>query len=59
VGDGLRDDETLGTAFWESEEIAASHAALRAEFRERILSLADVEILGVDGYDLAYVRVEL
>jgi hypothetical protein len=52
-------DETLGLAFWDTEELAERHAELRKAFRERMLTLADVRILGVDGYDVAFPRVEL
>jgi hypothetical protein len=54
-----REGETLGLAFWESEEAAARHGSLRAEFRERILTLAGVTIQGVQGYDVDFARVEL
>lgn len=54
-----RGDVTLGLAFWESEEAAERHGELRAEFRERMLTLAGVRILGVEGYDVAFARVEL
>ncbi len=54
-----RGDETLGLAFWDTEEIAQRNDELRREFRERMLTLADVRILGVDGYDVAFSRVEL
>ena len=54
-----RENETLGLAFWETEELASQHSELRAEFRERMLSLAGVRILGVEGYDVAFARVEL
>lgn len=52
-------DETLGLAFWDSEELARRNDQLRREFRERMLTLAGIRILGVDGYDVAFSRVEL
>ena len=54
-----REHETLGLAFWDSEELAEQHGELRAEFRERMLSIAGVRILGVDGYAVDFARVEL
>jgi len=54
-----RENETLGLAFWESEEAATRHDALRTEFRERMLGLAGVTIEGVTGYDVDFARVEL
>ena len=49
---------TLGLAFWESEEAARRHEELRAEFRERMLTIAGARIERVDGYDVAFARVE-
>lgn len=54
-----RENETLGLAFWDSRELAERQSELRAEFRERMLTLAGVRILGVDGYDVAFARVDL
>jgi hypothetical protein len=53
-----RDGVTLGLAFWETEEAARRHEELRAEFRERMLTIAGARIERVDGYDVAYSRVE-
>jgi hypothetical protein len=53
-----RPGEALGLAFWESEELAERHGALRAEFRERMLTIAGVTIESVDGYGVSYSRVE-
>jgi hypothetical protein len=54
-----RENVTLGLAFWDSEEAAQRHAAVRAEFRERMLSLAGARIERVEGYDVAFARVDL
>jgi hypothetical protein len=54
-----REGVTLGLAFWESEEAAQRHADVRAEFRERMLSIAGARIERVEGYDVAFSRVEL
>jgi hypothetical protein len=53
-----REGEALGLAFWESEEAAERHGAARAEFRERMLAIAGVTIESVDGFDVAFSRVE-
>lgn len=50
---------TLGLAFWDSREAAERHAAVRAEFRERMLGIAGAKIESVEGYDVAFSRVEL
>jgi hypothetical protein len=52
-----RPNEAIGLAFWASEEIAERHSALRAEFRERMLTIAGARIERVEGYDIAYVRL--
>jgi hypothetical protein len=49
---------TLGLAFWDSREAAERHAAVRAEFRERMLTIAGARIERVDGYDVAFSRVD-
>jgi hypothetical protein len=49
---------TLGLAFWESEEAAKRHEELRAEFRERMLTIAGARIERVEGFDVAFARVE-
>jgi hypothetical protein len=54
-----REGVTLGLAFWDSEEAAQRHAAVRAEFRERMLSLAGARIERVEGYDVSFARVDL
>ena len=51
------EDRALGLAFWASREIAERHAATRAEFRERMLSIAGAEIRGVDEYEVAFARL--
>lgn len=53
-----REGEVLGLAFWESREAAERQAAVRAEFRERMLTIAGTRIEGVDGYELAFSSVE-
>jgi heme-degrading monooxygenase HmoA len=51
-------DEQTGTTrvltLWESREVAEEHEEARRQFRERITATVDVEIQGVDGYDVAF-----
>jgi hypothetical protein len=49
---------TLGLAFWDSREAAERHASMRAEFRERMLTIAGARIERVDGYDVTFSRVD-
>ena len=52
-----RPGRAIGLVFWESEEVAERYAASRAQFRERMLSIADVEIEAVEGYEVVYSRL--
>jgi hypothetical protein len=52
-----RPGETLGLAFWASEEVAQRHAETRAAFRERMLSIAGARIVSVEGYEVAFSRL--
>lgn len=54
----MRPGETLGLAFWESQEAAERQSTLRAEFRERMLAIAGARIVSVDGFDVVFSRVE-
>jgi hypothetical protein len=53
----LRPGESLGLSFWSSAEAAERQRAVRAEFRERMLTLAGVTIESVDGYEVAFARI--
>lgn len=52
-----RPGEALGLAFWRDEEVAERHRAVRAEFRERMLSIAGVTIESVQEYEVAFARL--
>jgi hypothetical protein len=51
------EERSIGITFWESREVAERHAVARAEFRERMLSLAGVQIEEVLDYELAFARL--
>jgi hypothetical protein len=53
VGEG----KALGLAFWESRETAEHHGVARAQFRDRILSLAGVRIEQVADYEVVFARL--
>jgi hypothetical protein len=53
-----RPGETLGLAYWESREAAERQSSLRAEFRERMIGLAGGRVLGVEGYEITFSRVD-
>ena len=50
------EEKAIGMAFWESREVAERYASVRTEFRERILTIARVEIQEVVDYELAFAR---
>jgi hypothetical protein len=49
-----KDGTTLGLTFWQSEEAAERARPLRMQFLERMLSVAEVEIQSVEGYEIAF-----
>jgi heme-degrading monooxygenase HmoA len=51
------EEKVLGLSFWESRETAEHHSHSRSQFRERILSIAGVQIEGVDDYDVVFARL--
>jgi heme-degrading monooxygenase HmoA len=49
-----REGSTMGLTFWESRDAADRHRVVRTEFRERITSIAGVEIVEVVDYEVTY-----
>ena len=47
----------VGLTFWESREVAERNNVTRTQFRERILSVAGVQIDSVVDYELAFARL--
>lgn len=45
---------TLGLSFWESREAAERHRVARAQFRERMLSIADVEVEESSDFEVTF-----
>ncbi|MGZ8637003.1 MAG: hypothetical protein ACXWZ1_07390 [Gaiellaceae bacterium] len=52
-----RPGESIGLVFWASEAVAERQSAVRAEFRDRMLSIAGARIESVDGYEVAFSRL--
>ena len=52
------EQKAIGLAFWSSREIAEHHRLARAQFRERILSIAGVQIEEIVDYDVVFARFE-
>jgi hypothetical protein len=52
-----RKGTTLGITFWESTEVAERHSAVRTEFRERVSSVADVQIEEVLDYQVMFAHL--
>jgi hypothetical protein len=51
------EEKVLGLSFWESRETAEHHSHARSQFRERILSIAGVQIESVDDFDVVFARL--
>lgn len=48
---------TLGLSFWESTEAAERHSTPRAQFRERMSSVVDVQIEEVVDYQVTFAHL--
>jgi hypothetical protein len=46
--------KTLGLSFWETPEVAERNRELRMEFLGRMVSVANVQVERVEGFDVAY-----
>jgi hypothetical protein len=53
-----REGETLGLSFWATKEDAERQGAVRAEFVERMASVAQVTIVDRLDYDVAYASLD-
>lgn len=49
-----QEGRTLGLSFWESREAAERHRVARAQFRERMLSIADVEVEESSDFEVTF-----
>ena len=52
-----REGKAVGLAFWTSKEAAERHGVARTQFRERMLSIAGVQIEEVVDYEVAFARL--
>ena len=52
-----REGTTLGLTFWESREVAERHRAVRTEFLNRMLSVANVQVEEIVEYELAFAEL--
>jgi hypothetical protein len=52
-----REGSSIGLTFWESREVAEKHRVARQEFRERMLSVADVDIEEVVEYTVTFAQL--
>lgn len=49
-----QEGRTLGLSFWESREAADRHRVARAQFRERMLSIADVQVEESSDFEVTF-----
>jgi len=52
-----REGTTLSLTFWESAEVAERHRAVRNGFRERITTVAGVEIQEVEELEVTFAQL--
>jgi hypothetical protein len=52
-----REGTTLSLTFWESAQAAERHRAVRNEFRERITTVAGVEIQEVEELEVTFAQL--
>lgn len=52
-----RPGTTLSVTIWESAEVAERHEGVRAEFRQRITAVANVEIEEVEEFEVTFAHV--
>ena len=52
-----QEGRTLGLSFWESREAAERHRVARAQFRERMLSVADVEVEESTDFEVTFAEL--
>jgi heme-degrading monooxygenase HmoA len=48
---------TFVLSFWESQEIAERHEAARMEFRDRVTSAVEVEVVETLGFDVSFAHL--
>ena len=51
------EEKAVGLALWASREVAERHNHARSQFRERMLSIAGVQIEDVSDYEVAFARL--
>ena len=51
------EQRTVGLSFWASREVAQRHSLARTQFRERMLSMAGVQIEEIVNYEVAFARL--
>ena len=51
------EEKAVGLAFWASRDVAERHNHARSQFRERMLSIAGVQIEDVSDYEVAFARL--
>ena len=52
-----QEGRTLGLSFWESRAAAERHRVARAQFRERMLSVADVEVEESTDFEVTFAEL--
>ena len=54
-----REGTAIGLTFWENEELAERIRPLRMQFIDRMLSVADVEVEKMEGFEVVFSELDL
>jgi hypothetical protein len=57
VLDNIEAGKTYVVALWESREVAERNRVARANLRDRVAATVDVEVLGTEGFEVAFAVV--
>jgi hypothetical protein len=52
-----REGASVGLSFWESREAAEQHRLMRAQFRERMLTIAGVEFEETESFEVTFAEL--
>jgi hypothetical protein len=54
-----REGTAIGLTFWESEDVAERARALRLQFLDRVMTVADVQVQKMEGFELVFSELDL
>lgn len=54
-----REGTAIGLTFWESEEVAERARPLRMQFLDRVMTVADVQVQTIEGFEVVFSELDL